>query len=296
MKKNKKQKNIVFSISGGVGKNIIATAVVNSIRDQYPDSEITVANPHTAVWKNNPDINAVIDFTEDDTFYKNYIKDKDVLFLANDPYLHQNYIYKREHLIETWCHMFNIKYNGANPKLYFTEEENSIVKQKLPKGKLFFIQVSGGAANQEIPISWTRDLPLPIAQKVVDHMKQKGYETVHIRRKDQYPLENAPFIDFNLREMLCSFQFADKLLLIDSVGQHVAAGVGKKSVVTWVGHLPEVFGYAMHTNIVPNAKKKFRHKIDSYLDLYNLTGTLHECPYDTNELFDVEEIKKALEE
>ncbi len=289
-----KIKNIIFSISGGVGKNVMATAVVNSLREQYPNAHITVATPHTVVWQNNPDINACVNFVDNTNFYRDYIKDKDVLFLGNDPYLHPNYIYKKEQLIETWCKMFDIKYNGSMPKMYFTKEENEAVKEKLPKGKLFFIQVSGGACNQEIPISWTRDLPLPIAQKVVNYMKDNGYQIVQIRRRDQYALENAPWIDLNIREMMCALQFADKLLLIDSVAQHAAIGVGKKAVVCWVGHLPKVFGYDFHKNITPIAKEEFRHHIENYLDRYNMTGTLHECPYNTNKLFDIEEIIKAL--
>lgn len=293
---NREIKNIIFSISGGVGKNIMATAVINSLREQYPNSNITVATPYKLVWDNNPDINAVVNFVDDESFYKNYVKNKDVLFLGHDPYLHKNFIYKQENLIETWCKLFDIKYNGSLPKMYFAKEEKEGVREKLPKDKkLFFIQTSGGYNNQNVPISWTRDLPLPIAQKVVDHMKDKGYEAIHIRRKDQYSLENTLWLDLSLREFLCALNFADKLLLIDSVAQHAAIAVDKKAVVCWVGNTPKVFGYDKHTNIVSATPKEFRHQINSYLDQYNITGDITECPYDTNELFDVDEIIKALE-
>lgn len=293
MKKNPKR--IIFSISGGVGKNIMATAVVNSIKEQYPKADIIVATPHTVVWQNNPDILEAINFVDNDDFYEKFIKDQDVLYFANDPYLHQDFIYKREHLVETWCKQFGIKYNGSKPKLYFTEEEKQAVKEKLPKDKkLFFIQVSGGASNQQYPISWTRDLPFDLAQKVADSMIEKGYEVVQIRRKDQYALNNAPWIDLNMREAMCALNYADKLLLIDSVIQHAAAALNKKSVVVWIGHRPENFGYKMHTNIISSAPIKFRHNIDSFLDHYDLTGRLNECPYDTNELFRFEDIKEKL--
>ena len=295
-KQKKDLENIIFSISGGIGKNIMATAVVNSIKKQCPNSKIVVASPYSSVWENNPDIEEVVNFVEDSDFFKNHMAGKDAEFFGNDPYLSEDFLYRRNHLMKVWSEMFGIKYNNSSPKLYFTDEEQRQVKSKLPKEKpLFFIQTSGGAPNQEYPISWMRDMPMPLAQKVVNHMTQKGYEVIHIRHENQYALENTTWIPMNTREMMCSLLFADKLLLIDSVAQHAAAALGKKAVVCWVGNKPEIFGYEIHTNLLPKAEGKFRHKIDAYLDPYNITGVLHECPYDTNELFDVEEIIKELE-
>jgi len=64
-------------------------------------------------------------------------------------------------------------------------------------------------------------------------------------------------------------------------------------VVTWVANSPKVFGYDMHTNILPEVKPSFRHTIDSFLEPYNIIGALHEYPYDTDRIYSV---KKILEE
>lgn len=34
--------------------------------------------------------------------------------------------------------------------------------------------------------------------------------------------------------------------------------------------------------------------IDSYLEAYNITGVIHECPYDTDQLFDLDEVMKEI--
>jgi len=297
MKAPDKKDQIVLSISGGAGKNIMATAVVEAIKKQFPNSKIVIVSPwHKEVWANNPNVSFTTDINKDFSFYKKHILNTDSLFLSNDPYLAEQFVYKDKNLIQVWCEMNGIKYNGELPKLYFTEEENKKMKDKLPKDKkLFFIQTSGGAPIQKHPISWMRDMPLPFAQKVVNYMNSKGYRTIHLRRADQYPLENEIWIPMTTREVLCSVQFADKSLFIDSVAQHASAAVGKQAVVTWIGNKPKVFGYDLHINIAPNTPNKFRHYIDSYFEKFDIAGRLHECPYNTNEIFDFEEIKKALE-
>lgn len=291
-----KNKDYIFNISGGVGKNIMATAAVRCLRQANPDSKIYVSSPHTAVWKNNPDVTEIINPLEVKDFYPNHVQGKDIELLAHDPYMSEDFIYKRKHLIEVWCDIFNIPYKkDVSSVLEFSKEEKEKVKSKLPKGKLFFIQTSGGAVNQDYPISWMRDMPLHIGQRVVDEMTKKGYTAVHIRRENQYALENATWIPMTLREMLCSIQFSDKRLFIDSVAQHAAAAFKKESVVTWIGNKPEIFGYEMHKNILPNVPEEFRHFTDSYLEKYNITGVLHECPYNTNDIFDVEDILSKLD-
>ncbi len=283
---------LIFVISGGTGKNIMATAVVEAAHKQFPNAEIIVATPWVEVWFNNPHINCVINITKESDLYKNFVNKPNTSVFLHDVYHEASFIHKAKHLNESWADMCGIKYNGELPKMYFTDEERAATKAKLPQdGKpLFFIQTSGGAQNQDYPISWMRDMPLSIAQRVVDRMNALGYTTVHIRRPDQYGLGGTFVPHFTLREMLCSIEFSDKRLLIDSVMEHAAAAMRKPSVILWTGNRPNVFGWEMHTNLLPRETPKFRHKIDSYLEPYNITGLIHECPYDTDELFDMEEI------
>lgn len=285
---------IVFMISGGIGKNVMATAMIEATKKQFPKKEIIIATAWPAAWFNNPNVSKIIDIVREKDIFKKINRDS-FSFFNHDPYFEQDFIYRKKHLIEIWSKMYGIKYNGELPKLYFSESEKKDVKNRLPIDKpLFFIQTSGGAPNQEFPISWMRDMPLNIAQEIVNKMISKGYRVIHLRREDQYPLEKTDRLDFNLREAMCAIQFSEKRLFIDSFAQHAAAALEKPSVVTWIGNKPEIFGYKIHKNLLPIEKPKFRHQVDSYLEPFNITGLIHECPYNTDKLFNVEEIIKNL--
>jgi len=285
-----------FIISGGAGKNIIATAFVEALKKADPETKISIITPHTSMWENHPLVERILNMSTEANLYPRYIKDTDSRIIANDPYLTEFFVYRRGHLAEAYCDMADVAYNGELPQMYFTDEEKESIKAKLPQDDkpLFFIQTNGGAQNQEYPISWMRDMPLPIAQEIVDAMNKKGYTTVHLRREDQYALENTIRLDTNLRETVCALFFSEKRLFIDSIFQHASAALKLPSTVVWGGNRPEIFGYDMHTNILPKVEEKYRHYIDSYLDKWNITGSLHECPFDTNEIYDTKQILASL--
>ena len=289
-------KKHLFIISGGAGKGVMATAVVASLKEACLEDKIIVATAHPAVWLNNPDVSEVVDLQSNPKLFEKYAKDTNCKIYSQEVYLSDDFVNRRTHLIEAWCNVYKIPYKGALPKLYYTEKEKELIRKKLPDNKpLFLIQTSGGAPNQQYPISWMRDMPLPLAQKSVDHMNSQGFKTIHIRRKDQYAIENAEWIDMNMREMMGSIMFSERRLFIDSLAQHAAAALSMPSVVTWAGNRPEVFGYEMHKNILPSIDDEFRHHIDSFFDKYDITGSLHECPYNTNEIYDFNEIIEKLE-
>lgn len=285
---------IIFMISGGIGKNVMATAMIQATKKAYPKKNIIVITAWPEAWLHNPHVSKIINFVREKDFFKN-INKENFVFLGHDPYFDQNFIYRKKHLIEIWCEMYEIPYHNEQPQLYFTDSEKEDVKNRLPVDKpLFFIQTSGGALNQDFPISWMRDMPLNIAQEIVNEMVNLGFRAIHLRREDQYSLKKAERLDFDLREAMCAIEFSEKRLFIDSFAQHAAAALNKPSVVTWVGNKPEIFGYKIHKNLLPKEASKFRHQIDSYLEPYNITGMIHECPYDTDDLFDKKEILENL--
>lgn len=293
------KKQIIFNIAGGTGKNIMATAVVHLLKKQYPDRDIIVTTPWKLVWEHNPDVAKVIDLEMTPFFHRDHVEGTDSKIFRLDPYNADDFFHKRKHLIEIWCDLCGIAYDGTLPKLYFLDTEYEEVKRKLfpdpkDKRKLFFIQPSGGATNQPYPISWARDLPLAIAERIVRKMDKKGYRTIHLRRDTQPALSGAEYIPFTLREALCAISFSDARLFVDSVAAHAAAAFEKPSVVAWVINDPKVFGYDMHTNLLPKSKEVFRHHIDSYLEPYNIAGLWHEHPYKDDQIFSTDEILEQL--
>lgn len=288
-------KKIIFNISGGMGKNIIATGVVKLIAKHYPDHKIYITSPYEEIWRHNPLVTEIISIEKSPNFIRDNIKDPETIVFRHDPYHTSDFAYQKTHMIEIWAKICGVPYEeNIKPELFFTDAELDDAKRLIGEQKNLFIQTSGGAPNQEFPISWARDLPIPTAQKVVDEAVKRGYKVFHIRRENQIPLENTTLLNRPIREVLAAIHFSTKRLLIDSIAEHAAAAIGKPSVVCWVGNRPEVFSYKIHTNILPVAKEQFRHRIDSYFDLYNITGALHECPYDTNMIFDEKKIISEL--
>ena len=51
--------NIIFQIEGGLGKSIMATAMVKVIKNHYKDSTLIVVTPYPDVFLNNPQVDKV---------------------------------------------------------------------------------------------------------------------------------------------------------------------------------------------------------------------------------------------
>jgi len=288
-------KRIIFNIAGGMGKNITATAVVRNIKRAYPEHSIVVTTPYADIWLNNPNVSEIVSIEKTPFFYRDYLMDPETLLLKKEPYHSSDFVSQKKHLVEIWCDLAGVPCVDMQPELFFTDEE--IAKaEKMTKGNFptFFIQTSGGAPNQAFPVSWARDLPMSLAERICIRMNEEGYKIHHIRRPDQLSIPGTEMVNLPIREVMCMLKFSDKRLFIDSFAQHAAAAVGMPSVVTWVGNRPDVFGESIHTNILPKEKEQFRHYIDSYLEKYNITGSLHECPYNTDDIFDFDEIISKL--
>lgn len=287
---------LIFSINGGAGKNIAATAVIKAIKKANPDINIIILTAFKEVWLYNPNIYRVYIFGQPSYFYNDFIKDKKVKIFCIDPYLTEDYILKRKHLIEIWCDICGVKFDNETPELFFNQREIEFVKNfYIQDKKLFVIQTNGGFP-QDLKISWMRDLPISVAQPIVDKMFQQGFAPIHIRRDDQPALNRTEQFKGSLREMFLLIRFSEKRLFMDSVAQHAAAAVGAHSTVTWVRNSPEILGYSSHHNIVTSAHDELDVFSNSVLEPYDITGNLYQCPFkEGTELFDTEIILTSLE-
>ena len=67
---------LIFTVSGGAGKNVLATAVVKAIKKANPETNIIVVTAYKDVWMYNPNVYRTYAFGNTPNFYKDYIKDK----------------------------------------------------------------------------------------------------------------------------------------------------------------------------------------------------------------------------
>ena len=292
----------VFHIEGGIGKNIAATAVVETYKKSFPKRNIIVVSAWPDVWTQNSDIARFYRIGSTPYFYQDVIKDKDVEVFMQDPYKQTSHITKKKHLIETWCNMIGLKYSGAVPKLNFNirevEEGSAYVLQfRDDKKPVLLFQPFGGPGpeHQQHPYAWTRDIHPSVAQTVVDKLKDK-YNILHICYEFHPTLNNCiryPNI-ISKKELFSTLFWSEKRLFIDSSLQHAAAAMGLPSVVAWIGTQPEVFGYPFHNNLKP-AKEFPRGLVDSHLYDYSFAGVIHECPYEKPEdMYDADTIVNAV--
>jgi len=289
----------IFHITGGLGKHVLATSVINSYKKQYPEKKIIVSSAYPDVFYRNPNVEESLDIHRNQYFYKNYIHNKDVEVFAHEPYKQTAHILKKTHLIDTWCEMIGIK-NTELPSLHISYREREsaakVIENIRDKPVLIF-QPFGGTSQSQLPYSWARDIHPQWAQVIVDELKTK-YNIVHICNQYHPQLRDVLRIDdrVDCHIMFALLEISQARLLIDSCLQHAAFALRQRSTVIWGITSPILFGYSFHNNILPTNFKEDGH-INSYLFDYEIGGTIPECPYQSyNELHSEETIRQVIKD
>lgn len=288
--------NVIFLVEGGLGKSIMATAVLKVIKKEYKKANIIVVTGYPDVFVGNPNANKVLQPSQAVGFYKSYIQNKDTKVFITDPYSTSDFITESNHLLKIWCELYGLKYNGEKPEIFLSKVEKQYFEPfyKLDK-PIMAIQPNGGAIGQPLKYSWTRDLPAFVVNEVVSKFKN-DYAILHIKRDDQLMYENTIGALDSWRSIAIMFTLSTKRLLIDSSSMHIATALNLPSVVGWIGTTPRVFGYEMHTNIVANdPTKEINIESNSYSKhmLYEDISTL---PYNNpHEIFNIQKIINALQ-
>lgn len=287
--------NIIFQINGGIGKVIAGTAICASIKSKYPNDKLIVVSGYPEVFLGNPNVERAYAFGQQAYFYQEYIENQEVLLLAHDPYLESKHIKNEEHLIETWCKLFDLPVTKTVGELFLTQREIDFFSTKYASDKPILLLQTNGGAGADIKYSWARDIPSYVVENVIYHFKDQ-YNIVHIRRDDQPQYEGTFGVSDTFRSLIVLIQLSEKRLLMDSFGQHAAAALNKPSTVLWICNKPSVFGYDIHTNIEANPETAIPELRNSYLNKYNIGGDPLEFPYaKETDMFTVDQIIKSLQ-
>jgi len=287
--------NVIFSIEGGLGKSIMATAILKAIKKEYKKSNIVVITHYPDVFINNPNVNKVLHQQQASGLYKNYIQNKNTKVFITDPYSTSDFITESNHLLKIWCELYGLKYNGELPEIFLSKGEKEYFEPFYRLDKpIMAIQPNGGAVEQPLKYSWTRDLPASVVNEVVEYFKN-DYSILHIKRNDQMTYENTIGALDNWRSIAIMLTLSTKRLFIDSSSMHVATALNLPSVVGWIGTNPFVFGYDLHTNIMANEPtKELNFESNSYTK-HQLFEDIATMPYNNfSEIFDTQRIINAL--
>lgn len=285
-------KYLVWHIEGGLGKNIAATSLISSFKQKHPDRKLIIVASYPEIFLNFPEIERVYTTGHTPYFYQDYIEDKDTLVFRHEGYFQTKHINKKQHLIESWCELFDLEYTNQLPVLLLNMVQQRMTYSWQREKPVMVIQTNGGPLNDNRIYNWTRDMPPLIASELVNYYS-KDYHVIQICRNEREALPGAEAIYQPLSnfELLTVLAVSQKRILIDSSLQHAAAGMKLPSTVLWVGTSPKVFGYDMHSNIQANPPKFQPKLISSYLFDYDFTGEPIQCPYDNVfEMFDLKQI------
>jgi len=291
------EKYIIWHIQGGLGKNIAATALCNDLKQQYKDRKLIMVVSYPEAFLSNPVVDRVYALGQSPYFYQDYIEGKDIVLFRHEPYNQTAHVTKKQHLIHNWCDLLGIEYKNQQPVLFpnYPQRMTTGIWQR-PK-PVMVIQTGGGPMQgQKFSYSWTRDMPIEVAQEIINKYSQQ-YHIIQVTRPDGYQLPGAERIDGPLSnmELFSLLVTSQKRVLIDSCLQHAAAALKLQSTVLWVGTSPTVFGYSSHKNIIAKLPKKANQLIGSYLFDYQFENNMHECPYmDVKDMFNIEEIFKSI--
>lgn len=282
--------NTIFHITGGLGKHVLASSVINSYKKAHPERDIIVSSAYPDVFVGNPNVEESLNLNKNQYFYKNYIHNKDIEIFAQEPYYQTSHVTRKKHLVETWCDMIGIP-NTELPSLHINFRQSEYCSRLLEPHKtkpVLIFQPFGGIGD--LPYSWARDIHPELAQHIVNTLHDK-YNVLHVCNPNHFVLENCTRIEERLEPgvMFSLLNFSQERILIDSCLQHAAFALGLPSLVTWGVTSPDQFGYKLHDNILP--KSMPLNNPNAYLFNYEIGGIVSECPF-TNwqDMVDVEKI------
>jgi hypothetical protein len=294
---NMDNKFLVWHIEGGLGKNIAATALLPDIAKQYKTRKIVVVASYPEVFLNHPDVYRVYRVGMTAYFYEDYILNKDTLVFRHEPYFQTGHILKQKHLVENWAELLGVTYKKQLPNLHLNMMQKRLPNIWQRQKPILLIQTNGGLfQGQSLDYAWTRDMPIELANYIVDKIG-KDYHVIQITRENSPQIPGVEVVNYPMSnmELFGLVAASEKRFLIDSCLQHAAAALNLPSTIFWVGTSPENFGYEMHTNVKSLPPKGNTKLIDAYLFDYSFDGQLHECPYqDLSEMFDMNAIDKIL--
>ncbi len=290
------KKYSIFHIEGGLGKHIAATAVARCIKSNHEERELIIVCSYPEVFLNLDFVSRVYRHGNTPYFYQTYIKGQDFLIFKHEPYFTTSHIKKESALIENWCNLYDLEYNGELPEINFNFRQQQFNQNLWYRNKpIFLIQTNGGPLdNQPYPYVWTRDIPHYLLDAIISEFKDQ-YHIIQVCRDERQAI-NSEFVEVVYKPMSNMELFglvnqSSKRLLIDSSLQHAAVALNKPSTVLWIGTSPKIFGYDLHRNIISNLDDDEFNLPDSYLFDYNFIGTLHECPVtDQTTMFDIREV------
>lgn len=311
-----KAKNIILPISGGIGRNIFATAVIKNLKKAYPSKNIFVVAGFPDIFMNNPNVKKIFGFNSVQHLYEDYLdkyssdgKNNETVLIEVEPYRHPEYLNSNMHIVEAWCDMLGIPCIDTLPDIFLSRVEVEMAKshvlaleQKFSR-PVILLQHTGGKVpdnnnKQDQIVSMSvmhrRSLSEKCTQELTTKLIADGYTVASVQSPNQFCPTGAERINAPIRVVFGLIPNVKGVIAIDSFLQHASAGLGVQSLVLWAGTSPDRLGYKMHKNLRRNVCDMPEcHRPNSYAFDINANGFTWDCPfqdrctdYDANTIID----------
>ncbi|HZS43110.1 MAG TPA: hypothetical protein VFA52_02735 [Candidatus Paceibacterota bacterium] len=232
------EKYLLFEVVGDPSKDLAGTAVVSNLALKYPDRKIIVTTLFPEVWLHHPSVFRVYKLGNTQYFFDDYIEKKDTLIFRLDPFLTENFIYRRKHIIEIWSDLCNVPYEIKIPQIYFTAREREATEKMTKRPKpLFFFETRALLNTPPFDI-WKavpkiNSLPFSTIMAVVTAMQKEGFHPIHIKRLDEPELSGIEWINLPIRQLLCAVKLgAENLFLNSFMMQAAAADMAAATIIS----------------------------------------------------------------
>jgi ADP-heptose:LPS heptosyltransferase len=182
--------------------------------------------------------------------------------IKSEPYLADEYRFKKKHLIEAYAEILGVDYDeNTLPDIgTFDHEEDgfkTFQQQVLQNQEYIVMQITGGTsyytpqtAGQKIIKS--RDYPKELGQQFVDLFTAKypNIKVIQVGLPTEPQLQKVFYMtNLQSRAYFPVIEHCKTFVVIDSFLSHISAGYKKKGVVLWGGTNPANLGYAHNVNL-----------------------------------------------
>lgn len=285
-----KARNIVLLVTGGIGRNIMATAVVRNLKKAYPKKRIVVVCGYPDIYLQNPHVYRTYGTGNTIFFYEDFIKDSESIVLNVEPYHHPDYVYKRKHFVECWCEMLGIPCDSVYPEMFFTDNELKLAEAHMVTYDKDLVmchfeggKVPEGADEKNRLIArnamYARSIKSETQVKIVDALNMLNYRVGVVGHPNQYKPGCCDKIEYNTRAIIAMIPFAKYIIAIDSFLLHASACFKKPVIALWAGTSPITLGYPNDINIRRNVCETPEcHRPNSFLFDITTSGYAWECP------------------
>jgi hypothetical protein len=268
--------DLLLHINGGLGKCIMATAVIASYKRTYPNAKVVVVSGYPEVFVNNPYVYKNFPFTTP-YLWQDYYGQPGWKVSAHDPYMEESWIKNDNlHLIDIWCRMLGVDSVQKTPLLYFAgpelDELNSMIKVDKP---LVVVQSTGGA--NPASRSWTRNAPIGEFDEFLARYKETHF-VVHLCLPETPALSNVHqrVENLNRRQAMALIYFSQEVVGIDSYAMHARAANPDAGPTTIFFPLAESvvrLGYPQFVNItpVPRVQDMLKDHSDYFATVFKLS-------------------------